>query len=644
MAQNVLDKEKIDTKENNDNTAQTSNIATSKSEDIKTTSKSNSADIKSSINDSSVNDISIDKVHSESSYVRKYIPLICVAVGILLLVCIFSTAFALANVNSNKIIEGVSVNGINLSGLTSEQATEKLSEEFSKKLNSTLTLTYDEYKSELIPSQDFDATYDVSKAVNTAYSVGRNGNLIHNNYEILASLLDSKNVNINLQYDNEKLESYISDISVQIPGLVQQHSYYIEDNNLIVLKGTSGIELLQDKTKNLILLNIDSLSNSNSIDLPIQNVKPNAVDIEQIHQEIYSEPQNAYIIKEPFELNVGSSGTDFAITLDEAKNLLNEEKDEYIIPLKITPPEVGVEDLGNDIFTHNLGTFTSTYKESNVNRSTNVKIASKKINNVILLPGEEFSYNKIVGERTFANGFKEASVYTSSGVVNGLGGGICQVSSTLYNAVLRANLEIVERRNHRYAVPYVPLGTDATVAYGSIDFRFKNNRNYPVKVVASSVNGVCTVSILGIQEETEYEVSITTKRLQTIPFETKYIDDSSMAEGTQKQTQYGDNGYKYETFKTLTLNGSVVSSEKISNDTYTPLTRVIRVGRKQAEVVTPPVETPQQTETPNNASTPDNDNTDTNVSNPESSTNNTPDTELPTTPDNSDNASGNLEN
>ena len=203
-----------------------------------------------------------------------------------------------------------------------------------------------------------------------------------------------------------------------------------------------------------------------------------------------------------------------------------------------------------------------------------------------MLPGEEFSYNKVVGERTFANGFKEASVYTSSGVVNGLGGGICQVSSTLYNAVLHANLEIVERRNHRYAVSYVPLGRDATVAYGSIDFRFKNNRTYPIKVVSYAQNGVLNISIMGIKEATEYEVLITTNKLQTIPYETKYIEDNSMLSGTQKQTQYGDNGYKYETYKTLKLNAEVVSSEQISKDNYTPLTRVVRVGTKQVSAPT----------------------------------------------------------
>ena len=580
MAQTVLDKEKLDTKENIDKNPN--------------------------------NDIPIENETTDTSSVRKYIPLICVAIGFLLFVCIFSTAFALVNSNSSKIIEGVSVNGINLSGLTTDEATQKLTDEFSKKLDATLTLSCGDYNSELIPSQDIEANYDISAAVEKAYSIGRSGNLIQNNYEILVSLLATQKITVNLQYNSEKLDAYIDNISTQIPGLVEQPSYYIEDSNLIIVKGNSGIQLLQDETKNLVLSNIDTLADSNSIEMPTQNVEPNEIDINKIHEEVYSEPKNAYIIQEPFELSVGSSGTDFAISIDEAQNLLNEEKDEYIIPLKMTPPEVGVEDLGNDIFVDNLGTFTSYYKESNVNRSTNVKLATNKINSVILLPGEEFSYNKVVGERTIANGFKEASVYTSSGVVNGLGGGICQVSSTLYNAVLRANLEIVERRNHRYAVSYVPLGTDATVAYGSIDFRFKNNRTYPIKVVASSANGVCTVSIMGIKEEVEYEVSITTNKLQTISYETKYIEDSSLAAGTQVQTQYGDYGYKYETYKTLKLNGEVVSTELISNDTYTPLTRVVKVGTKQAQVTTPSTNVTVDSSTNTNDASNDNSSTENN--------------------------------
>lgn len=533
------------------------------------------------LNEEFINNQTLENTTSTRILIHRYIPLICIFVAILLFICVFSTAFALANIQNSKIVKGVFVNGIDLSGLSFDEATQKISEEFSKKLNSSILLNYDDYTSEFIPSEDIEAHFNITAVIETAYSIGRSGNIVHNNYEILVSLLATKKIHINLEYNPEKLNNYLDKISVEIPGLVEQPSYYIEDANLIVLKGSSGIQLLPNTTKELLIANLENLSSSNSVELAIENIEPDSIDIDKIHQEIYSEPKNAYVVKEPFELNIGSSGVDFAISMEESKNLLAKEKDEYVIPLKITQPEVGVEDLGNDIFSDNLGSYSSTYNVYNYNRSVNVEIATQKINNVILLPGEEFSYNKVVGERTIANGFKEASVYTSSGVVNGLGGGICQVSSTLYNSVLLANLDVVERRNHRYAVSYVPLGRDATVAYGSIDFRFKNNRKYPIKIVSYAQNGYLNISIMGIKEDVEYDVTITTKKLQTIPFKTQYIEDSSMAVETQKQTQYGDYGYKYETYKTLRLNGVEISTEKISNDIYSPLTRIIKIGTKQ---------------------------------------------------------------
>ena len=615
------------------------NIILNTKEDIDTTLASNEleANIKiqntDDIKDTTYSPVTYNKSYTgkrfadvsttrNSLFIKQHLILICIGLVMLLFFCIFSTVFALINNTSNKIIEGIYINGIDVSSLTLEEANKKLTDKFNKKLDSTITLTYQDYLVEFIPSQDFEARYNISAAAQKAYSIGRARNIFQNNYEILSAMISTKKLSANLEYNSEKFNEFINRISVELPGLVIQPSHYIENENLIIANGTSGIQLLQDKSKELIISNIENLSFSTSIDLPTENVEPNPIDIAKIHEEIYSEPQNAYIIQEPFELNVGSSGVDFAISTEEAQNLLQEKKDEYVIPLKITPPEIGVEDLGNDIFVHTLGSYSSTFNVYNYNRTTNVNIATQKINNVILLPGEIFSYNKVVGERTFANGFKEASVYTSSGVVNGLGGGICQVSSTLYNAVLEANLEIVERRNHRYAVSYVPLGRDATVAYGSIDFRFKNSRQYPIKIESYTKNGTLYISIKGIEEEVEYDVSITTKKLKTIPYQTKYIEDSTMAAGTQKQTQYGDNGYKYETYKTVSLNGNVVSSELISTDNYTPLTRIVRVGTKQAEVVSPPVvDAPP-------AAQPDNNDTNTNTNSNSSS--DSVNSELPT--------------
>lgn len=518
------------------------------------------------------------KEHSpkKSSYIVIVLILFC----LIFLIGIFSTVFAFLNIGSTKIISGISINGIDVSGLTSKEATEKVSNILSEQLNTALNLTYQDYTTTLIPSQEIDALYDIATAVEKAYLLGRSDNIFKNNLEIVYTYLAKNKIEMELQYSEEKLASVVNNIALEVPGLVEQPSYYIENTELIILPGKEGLKLLQDETKNLIIETIN-ISSSFNIELPVIIVSPDKIDIQKIYSEIHTEPQNAYLVQDPFEIFVGSAGTDFAITIEAAQNLLQEEKEEYVIPLKITEAEIGVEDLGDGIFVDTLSTYTSKYDESNVNRSTNVKIAASKLNNVILLPGETLSYNQTVGERTISNGFKEASIYTSKGVEYGLGGGICQVSSTLYNAVLEANLGIVERKNHRYAVTYVPNGRDATVAYGSIDFKFKNTRKYPIKLVASAKNGICSISVKGIKEEVEYNVTVTTKKLQTTPFETKYINDSSLAKGTQVVKQHGYYGYKYETYKVLSLNGSVVSTTLLSTDTYTPLAKIVRIGTKE---------------------------------------------------------------
>ena len=156
----------------------------------------------------------------------------------------------------------------------------------------------------------------------------------------------------------------------------------------------------------------------------------------------------------------------------------------------------------------------------------------RKINDKVVLPGETFSYNKTLGERTPAAGYKNAKVYENGEVVDGIGGGICQISSTLYNSVLKANMDIVERRNHQFVTSYTPAGRDATVVYGLTDFKFKNTRKTAVRIKASCSNGIATVSIYGIKDENEYDVSFNTKTISTIPFTVKYVDDNSLPAGT----------------------------------------------------------------------------------------------------------------
>ena len=215
------------------------------------------------------------------------------------------------------------------------------------------------------------------------------------------------------------------------------------------------------------------------------------------------------------------------------------------------------------------------------------------------MPNETFSYNKTLGARTAAAGYKNAKVYEAGQVVDGIGGGICQISTTLYNAVLRANLEIVERRNHQFVTSYVEAGMDATVVYGMTDFKFKNTRKYPVKIIASAKNGVATVSLYGIKESEEYTFSFRTVTVSTIPTSTKYIDDATLPAGTEKVKQKGANGKKTETYMTKMLNGKIVETKILSRDTYDAMQRIVLRGTKGATNTT----TTENNKTTNNNGT-----------------------------------------
>jgi len=157
--------------------------------------------------------------------------------------------------------------------------------------------------------------------------------------------------------------------------------------------------------------------------------------------------------------------------------------------------------------------------------------------------------------------------------------------------VVYANLEIVERHNHMFVTSYVKAGRDATVSYGALDFKFKNNRNYPIVIKATAKGGISEVEIYGIKEEVEYEIEIETKILSYIPFSVIYEDDDTLEVGQEKVEQYGANGCKCVSYKITKLNGVEQSKELLYTDTYSPMNKIIRRGTK----VTTPVEETMET-------------------------------------------------
>ena len=500
--------------------------------------------------------------------------------AVIIAIILISVIFALININNEKIFNNVSIMGIDVSNLTQEEAKKAVNDVVNSKLNEDLVLKKDDYETSINANQ-INAAFDVEAAVNKAYNIGRDGNIVTNNYGIIFTTLFGKDIDCNLNYSNESLDKKIDDISSKLPGALVDNSYYIDGEELIIVKGKEGLQIQKNTLKDQIINSIKNVNSKyNIITIPTENVKPDGIDLNEIKNEIYKEPQNAYITENPTTVHADVEGVDFKITLEEAEKLLLEDKDECVIPLKITKPDKTLEDLGKEAFPNKLATYSTRYDPSNKNRSNNVEISTKKIDGTILMPGETFSYNQTVGERTISEGYKEAGAYAGGKVVQDVGGGICQTSSTLYNVALLANLEIVDRTNHQFLTSYVSAGRDATVTWGGIDFKFKNTRSYPIKIEAKAKNGVCSMTIYGIKEDKEYEVTIQSVVKSYIPYTTKYENDASLEKGEEVVEQAGYTGCTSEAYRILKLNGEVVSKTLLSKDTYDPMTRIVRRGTK----------------------------------------------------------------
>lgn len=508
---------------------------------------------------------------------KKTIKLISIVFAII--IAIFSVIFAITNINNANITKGVKIEGIDVSGLTREQAKEKLESIYSEKKKKDITLKYEDFETTIAP-ETLETNYNIEKATNEAILVGKSGNIITNNYGIFFALIGRKNIKVETTINEEQTKQAIEDIQTNLPETIEEPDYYIENDKLIITPGKEGQKILTDKLLTEIKEQQKNINtNQETIEIPAEKAWPSKVDIDKIHQDIYKKVQDAYITKDPVEVHPEVIGKDFNI--EDAKKILEENKEQYEIPLQITNPQVTLSNLGSEAFPEKISAYSTRYDGGDKDRSTNLEIACKKIDEKIVLPGETFSYNKTLGARTTKAGYKTAKVYENGAVVDGIGGGICQISSTLYNAVLKANMQTVERRNHQFITSYVPEGRDATVAYGVTDFKFKNTRKYAIKIKATASNGVATISIYGIKENPEYNITFETKTISTIPVTEKYIEDNTIAEGTEEIKQKGANGCVTETYIIKSLNGQVVSKDLLSKDTYSAMQRIILKGTKK---------------------------------------------------------------
>ena len=468
---------------------------------------------------------------------------------ILILICILLfifTVFTFYNILNPYIINGVSIRGIDVSNKSKSDAKYIVNNYIENNMPTEIKLKHADYETSISLDQ-INAKFDLTSASNNAFAIGRKGNVFQNNLYVFSTLFNNVNIQPNVKFDKKQLSKTLSELSANFPDKVEESSYYIEGNKLIITPGKDGVTVDVEKTIDLIkdtILNFEQYKEP--LELVVKTEHPQPINIEKIYNEIKKEPKNAYYTQNPFCVYPSENGMDFNIALEEAKNIISKSnQSEYVIPLKIIYPKVTTNMIGSEAFPDLLSTFSTNYNARDRNRTTNLILAANKINGTVLMPGETFSYNKIVGARTIAAGYKEAPIYVQGKVVDGLGGGICQITSTLYNAVVLANLQVIERTNHQFVPSYVTASRDATVVYGALDFKFKNNRNYPIKINCSVSGGVANFKIFGLHQDNDYQVTI-----------------SSYVTGRTPNALYS------EAYKILKKNGKVIKRELLSKDTY----------------------------------------------------------------------------
>lgn len=332
------------------------------------------------------------------------------------------------------------------------------------------------------------------------------------------------------------------------------------------------------------------------------NKKPIEDVIATMEEEINRESEEAsikYIGNGKFEVTDDVKGVklDTQKLSNDINNKIQSEAEDLTI---VAPSEEIIADVtGEQLRTidSNVGSYSTSYTTSSWARSTNIELATKSINGTVLMPGEVFSFNDTVGKRTAAKGYQVAHVIVNGKYVDGIGGGICQVSTTLYNAVLLSGLEIVERSHHTYPSSYVPIGRDATVDYGHLDIKFKNNQEYPIYISAYSSNKKLYFTMYSTNELNNTKEVVSNDVYKTYPATYKIIEDPTLPVGEEVIEKKPHTGYKVNVYRTVYVDGVKTETETVSSDYFLPSNGEKKVGTMVVEEPVPEEETPTDTDT-----------------------------------------------
>ena len=459
--------------------------------------------------------------------------------------------------------DGLSIAGVPVGGLNKEEALSVVSDISLQTYGKRSMRIQIGEKIFSISPEESNVQLDVAATVDAAFSSkGIAGAL-----DISPYLSIQKDRIRDILYDIQKTH-YSSEFSESSYQLIGQQPPLDSDpesetgQTLVLTIGTPGFSLDVEDLLNKIIECYQT--GTFQLDFDISAVYPSPLDIESIYHEIHIDPIDAVMDMETFEISPHRFGYTFS-TSSAQSAVDNSEYGEVVeIPLVAVTPEVTTEELSSVLYRDVLSSHTAT-ATSQWGRDINLKLSCQAINGIVLFPGEVFSYNPALGERTPDKGWQKADGYIGMETVSEYGGGICQASSCLYLCALLADLEIVERVNHGFISSYMPYGMDATVSWGGPEFKFKNTSDYPIRIEAYASGGSVTVTLVGTDTK-DYYVKMEYEILETDPFET--IEEEFPADNPDGY-QDGDviitpyTGYKIRTYR---CKYDKVSSALISRD------------------------------------------------------------------------------
>lgn len=430
--------------------------------------------------------------------------IVCVCVVALLLAG--AAGFGVYVSGSDTIYPKVSVNGTDVGGMTAAEAASALEAAGWGEGEKTVTVELPLEHTLTVNAADVGAELTAREAADRAFDYCHGGTIIENVMAYVRCLVSGAEVEIKAEVDEAALADIVREEVTQVKSGLMTSGVEIKGDTLEVVKGASAVEIDESELMSLVKTALEDMKYG-PLDYELEVNASVELDIDELYNSICCEAKDAYYDKEKKEVVESVTGVDF--NKAEAQKLWDaaELGETVEIPLELTEPERTTEYVESRLFADDLGeTVTTSLAGSTQNRITNVQLAAASIDGIILAPGEQFSYNDALGERTTERGYKAAGAYSGGQVVQEVGGGICQVSSTLYYAALLANLQIDVRTCHYFPVGYLPAGLDATVSWGGPEFKFTNNRDWPIKIEASvdTAKNTVSVHIVGTDEDGSY--------------------------------------------------------------------------------------------------------------------------------------------